>query len=229
MWDQSSWDNANKFNGGSLAGLAPCAKWTGTPAGPPPYSHFSDADLQRARPAPQLSEDDYASLKSAAQASGLYCQIPDSGSWNCTTPSGAFTPANGGVIQSVPGVGNNFVAYFDFPVSGDPFSSSRTVTWKAAVSPCSYDPALNRAVVIVVLYGSLDLTGQDEISGAFFVPEGQAWLRGSGSLVKIHGTTIAKRIDIGGNAQIMLDSCWVDNMPGSFLRATPFSWSEVDR
>ncbi|MBA2311859.1 MAG: hypothetical protein H0V97_03560 [Actinobacteria bacterium] len=219
---QSQWDQSG--GGGDLTGAASCP---GQAANPPPYSSFSMADLERARPTPKLTDQDYANLKSLAQASGLYCAMDASGSGSCTTPTGSFN--TNGTIQSVTGTGKTFVAYFEFPATGDPFSTQRTLTWKAAVGPCSDDPAVNESVVIVVRYGSVDLTGQDEIVGSFFAPEGQAWLRGSGGTVKIHGTTIAKKIDFGGNAEVKLSSCWVNNMPGALLRVTPQTWSEVDR
>jgi hypothetical protein len=223
---QSQWDQSGL--GGSLSGLTKCPQWNGSPSAPPPYSSFSDADLERSRPTPTLAEEDYAMLKQAAKDRGLYCLMTGSNnSGTCTSPSGSFT--TNGTIQNVSGVGNHFVAYFDYPTTGDPFSSQRTVTWKMGVGPCTYDETTNKSAIIVVRYGSVDLTGKDEIVGAFFAPEGQAWLRGSGGIVKIHGTTIAKRIDIGGNAEVLLSECWVMNMPNAFLQVRPLSWSEVDR
>lgn len=222
---QSQWDQSGF--GESLSGFSKCLQWTGTPTGPPPYSSFSDADLERARPTPTLTEEDYAMLKQAAKDNGMYCGMGADGNGNCTTPSGSFS--TNGTIQSLSGVGSHFIAYFDYPTAGDPFDNKRTVTWKAGVGPCSDDQSLNKSVIIVIRYGNLDLTGKDEIVGAFFAPEGQAWLRGSGGIVKTHGTVIAKKIDIGGNAEVILTPCWVKNMPNIFLIARPLSWSEVDR
>lgn len=226
---QSQWDQSGF--GGSLAGLSKCPKWSGSPAGPPPYSNFTEADLVRSRPTPQLTEEDYAMLRQAAKDRGLYCAMTGSNtnSGTCTTPSGTFS--TNGTIQSVVGVGNHYVAFFDYPKSGDPFSSKQTVTWKAGVGPCSDDQSINKSVIIVIRYGSVDLTGKDEITGAFLAPDGQAWLRGQGGsdVVKIHGTVIAKKIDIGGNAEVLLTECWVNNISSAFLSVTPLSWSEVDR
>jgi hypothetical protein len=223
---RSQWDQSGK--GGSLAGLAKCPQWTGSPAGPPPYSSFSDADLKRS--APQLlTEEDYALLKQAAQERGMYCAMSLSGSGTCTKPTGSFS--TNGLIQDgdISGLPSNFVAYFDFPAGGDPFSSKQTVTWKAGVGPCSDNPTVNRSAIIVIRQGSVDLTGKGEIVGAFFAPEGRAWLRGSGGIVKIHGSVIAKIIDIGGNAEVLLTPCWVNNISSIFLRVRPLSWSEIDR
>lgn len=222
---QSQWDQSG--HGGSLSGFAPCPTWTGSPAGPPPYSNFTDADLARARPTPRLSEEDYALLREAAQSRGLYCAMGTDGNGTCRSPAGTFS--TNGTIQSVAGVGNHYVAFFDYPTTGDPFSSKQTVTWKAGQGPCSDDQSINKSVIIVVRYGSVDLTGKDEIVGAFFVPEGRAWLRGSGGIVKIHGTVIAKKIDMGGNAEVQLTPCWVNNISTIFLKVEPLSWSEVDR
>lgn len=218
---QSQWDQSG--GGGSLTGFARCP---GTTSGPPPYSSFSDSDLANATPRPRLTEQDYENLRGSAKESGLYCAV--AASYVCTTPSGAFS--TNGTIQSVPGVANNYVAYFDFPSSGDPFSNGRTVTWKAAAGPCNLDATLTKSVIIVVRYGSVDLTGKDTIVGAFFAPEGQLWFRGSGGTVKIEGTSIAKQFDFGGNAEVMLSDCWVKNLPGTgFLSVTPQTFSEVDR
>lgn len=223
---QSQWDQSS--GGGSLIGFAKCPLWAGSPAAPPPYSSFNAEDLKRATPTPKLDDQILAKLKAAAQASGMYCLMGSNGTGSCTTPTTTFN--TNGTFQNLPaGVGNKFIAYFDFPTTGDPFAVKSTITWKAPVGPCSFDKNLHKSAMIVIRYGSLDLTGKDEIVGAFFAPEGQVWLRGSGGIVKIHGTTIAKKIDIGGNAEVKLSDCWVSNMPGPFLGVTPLQWSEVDR
>lgn len=220
---QSQWDQSG--GGASLSGLAKCPLWTGSPAGPPPYSSFSEADLARAAPKPRLTEQDYANLKESAKEFGLYCAVD--ATYVCTTPSGPYS--TNGNIQSVPGVGNNYVAYFDFPSSGDPFSPQRTIQWKAEVAPCNLDPTLTHSVIIVVRYGSVSLTGGGTVVGAFFAPEGEISLRGTGSDVKIEGSAIAKKFDFGGNAQIELTDCWVKNLPIGYLGVTPETFSEVDR
>jgi hypothetical protein len=224
---QSQWDQSS--GGGSLTGQAKCPGWTGSPAGPPPYSNFTLSDLERARPTPQLTDQDYADLKAQAKASGLYCAMTSAGNGTCTKPTGSFS-TNGTIQDSdISGIGNVFVAYFDFPSSGDPFDVKSTVTWKARVAPCDDDQTVNRSVLLLVRYGSLDLTGKDEIVGAFLAPEGQIWMRGSGGQVKIEGTAISEKLDFGGNAEVENSECWVRNMPGGLLSATPQSWSEVDR
>jgi hypothetical protein len=224
---QAQWDQSG--GGGDLAGFAPCPAWAGSPLGPPPHSSFSLSEFEAASPKPKLDDQDYQNLEAAAKASGLYCVIGSSGSGTCTRAGTSF--ATNGTIQDadIAGLSKRFVAYVDFPASGDPFGVKATLTWKATVAPCDDDSAIRRSVVLVVRYGSLDLTGQGEMVGAFLAPEGQVWIRGVGGTVKVHGTTIAKKLDFGGNAEVINSACWVRNMPGGFLSYTPQAWSEVDR
>jgi hypothetical protein len=219
---QSQWDQSG--GGGVIAaGTPPCA---GQTSGPPPYSSFSDADLARARPSPQLTDEDYVNLKAAAQARGLYCNM-ETGA--CTTPTQSFTTNKTIQDADIAGVASSFVAYFEFPASSDPFAADSEIKFKAAVGPCSDDPGVHRTVTIVVRYGSLSLEGAGEMVGFFHVPEGEIRLRGSGAGAKIHGTAIAKKLDLGGNGQILNSDCWVRNMPIAMLGVSPLSWSEVDR
>jgi hypothetical protein len=224
---QSQWDQSS-VGGTIAAGTPKCPGWTGTPDGPPPYSSFSAADLARARPTPELTDQDYINLKSAAKSSGMYCAMSGNNG-SCTKPTGTFS--TNGVIQDsdIADLGRNFVAYFDFPTSGDPSSPQSAVTWKAAVGPCNDDPTLHRSVMLVVRYGSIDLSGQGEMVGFFLAPEGEIWMRGSGNTGKIHGTAIAKKLDFGGNVEVQNSPCWVRNLPNAMLAVTPQSWSEVDR
>lgn len=224
---QSQWDQSG--GGGPLGSFSACAKWTGTPSGLPPTSLFTAEDLERARPKPNLDDQDYAALKQLAKSDGMYCTMGADGKGTCTKPTGSFS--TNGTIQDgdLAGLGNTFIAFVDYPSNVDPFDTKSTLTWKAALGPCSDDKAVNRNVVIIVRNGSLDLTGKDEIVGAFLAPEGKIWMRGSGGIVKIHGTAIAKEIDFGGNAEVKLSECWVNNMPGAMLQIQPATWSEVDR
>ena len=224
---QSQWDQS--VGGGSLSGFSKCAAWTGSPAGPPPYSSFSPEDLDRSRPKPDLTEQDYANLKAQAKRNGMYC-VMNGNAGSCQTPNGVRN-ITGGQVQdtdvAAAGVGKIFVAYFDFPVNGDPLSES--IAWKAAVGPCSDGPD-HENVIVVVRHGGLELTGKGELVGTFLAEDGEMWIRGSGGIIKIHGTTIAKRLNFGGNAEVVNSECWVRNMPSNiFLRVTPVTWSEIDR
>jgi hypothetical protein len=225
---QSQWDQSGF--GGSLSGFSKCPAWTGSPAGPPPYSSFSEEDLDRSRPKPDLSDQDYANLKAQAKRNGMYC-VMNGNKWDCQTPNGLRTLTGGQVLDTdvvASGVAKVFVAYFDFPTNVDPLSQS--IAWKAAIGPCSDDPALNRGVIVVARRGGLDLTGKGELVGTFLAEDGEMWIRGSGGIVKVHGTTIAKQLNFGGNAEVVNSECWVRNMPSNiFLRVTPVTWSELDR
>jgi hypothetical protein len=223
MWDQSR-------SGGSLAGFPKCSQWGGTPPGPPPYSNFTQDDYNRVAPG-RISDQEYRALKESAQRSGLYCAISGGSNptWNCTTPSGAYS-TNGNIQSTPPGVAQNYVAYFDFPSSGgDPFGTKQTVTWKAETGPCTSGSDANRTVIVVARYGSVDLTGKGEMVGTFIAEEGQVWMRGQGGTIKITGSVIAKKIDIGGNAEATLTPCWLENAPTLFMTLSPHSWTEVDR
>jgi hypothetical protein len=147
----------------------------------------------------------------------------------CTTPTQSFTTNKTIQDAEIAGVASSFVAYFEFPASSDPFASGSEIKFKAAVGPCSDDPGVHRTVTIVVRYGSLSLEGTGEMVGFFHVPEGEIRLRGSGAGAKIHGTAIAKKLDLGGNGQILNSDCWVRNLPVAMLAVSPLSWSEVDR
>lgn len=221
MWDQSR-------SGGSLAGFARCTQWNGTPAGPPPYSNFTQDDYNRVV-VRRISDQEYQALKESAQRSGLYCAISGSSTWQCTTPSGPYS-TNGNINATPPGVAQNYVAYFDFPSSGgDPFGTKQTVTWKAPTGPCTPGSDTNRTVIVVARYGSVDLTGQGEMVGTFIAEEGEVRMGGEGGTIKITGSVIAKKIDIGGNAEATLTPCWLENAPTLFMTLSPHSWSEVDR
>jgi hypothetical protein len=97
------------------------------------------------------------------------------------------------------------------------------------VAPCDLDPTLTHSVIVVVRFGSISMAGAGTVVGAFFVPEGEISLRGTGNTTKIQGSAIAKKFDFGGNAQMELTDCWVKNLPIGYLTTTPQTFSEVDR
>jgi hypothetical protein len=218
LYDQSGW-TTRPVASAAMAAAPSC----GSPLTKPPYSSFDDEDLARSAPRPELDEQDLQALKAGAQSMGLYCRMSGN-SGTCSTPTRTFT-TNGTIQDSdVAEFGGSYIAYFEYD-SGNP----GTVTWKAPSGPCSDDENIHQNTTIVVRHGGLDLTGKDEIVGLFLAPEGKIWMRGSGGIVKIHGTAIADEIDLGGNAEVKLSDCWVENMPTPTLRITPISWSEVDR
>jgi hypothetical protein len=64
------------------------------------------------------------------------------------------------------------------------------------------------------------------VVGALLLPEGQFDSEGNYTM---HGTIISERMWLRGGATIMMDECWVENIPGPFLQARLAGWAEVDR
>jgi hypothetical protein len=217
---QSVWDGS-----GSGAPLSSgCPAW-----GPtfPPTARFTSTDLNRVSPRPSLSEQDYMTLREAAKTSGLYC-TPSGGNFSClrqgtaTTITGTVQPGDMGGLVNV----GSFVAYFDFPSGGNPFSNSNTVKFKAAIGPCSDDPAANRGVVLIIRNGSLSMQSGAVVTGAIILPEGRFDSEGN---FTTHGTIIAKEFWLRGGATFEMSECWIRNMPAPFLDVTTGRWNEVDR
>jgi hypothetical protein len=193
--------------------------------GYPPHSYFSAADFARITPN-SLDEADHRALKQAAQAYGIYCSIPTTGSATCLK-GGISYPYRSvwqdGDVSSLFAAGTlNFVVYFEF--TGGSALSNR-VKWKADVWGCSDDPAINRSAVIVVRNGGMDLENGANVNGALLL-DGEFKYSGN---VFFNGTIVAQKFDISGNSTFSLDACWVRNMPGPFLGVTPTHWSELDR
>jgi hypothetical protein len=193
--------------------------------GYPPHSYFSAADHARIAPN-RLDEADHRALKQAAQAYGIYCSIPTSGSATCLKQGTAYPYKSvwqDGDVTSLFAAGTlNFVTYFEF-MGGSALSNR--VKWKADVWGCSDDPAINRSAVIVVRNGGMDLENGAQVNGALLL-DGEFKYAGT---VSFNGTIVAQKFDISGNSTFSLDPCWVRNMPGPFIGVTPTHWSELDR
>lgn len=218
LWDSDGVGNVAPQHGPITSG---CAGQTGYP----PHSYFSAAD--RARIAPDsLDEADHRALKQAAQAYGIYCRIPTSGSATCLKQGVSYASRSvwqDGDVASLFAAGTlNFVAYFEF-IGGSALSNR--VKWKADVWGCSDNPAVNRSAVIVVRNGGMDLENGADVNGALLL-DGEFKYAGS---VFFNGTIVAEKFDISGGSTFSLDPCWVRNMPGPFLSVTPTHWSELDR
>jgi hypothetical protein len=230
LWDQT----------GSGADItAGCAQYAGYDDGPPAGSFPPTSlitSLENVVPQPDLSDQDYLTLRATAKREGLYCLIKTTGERQCTRMGGSWTPSgNGNTVQvnqtdlnvpvGSPAIPNNLLAYFEFEDAAAAESGNQ-VNWRATVSPCSDVPADNRSVVVIVRGGSYDGDSGAYVNGFVLAPDGEVELRGSHT---VHGTIIAKSVDVQGTAQFELSSCWVRNMPGPFLDVTPERWSEVDR
>ncbi|MDQ3981971.1 MAG: hypothetical protein M3271_04745 [Actinomycetota bacterium] len=191
--------------------------------GAPPDSLFTAEDFAAVAPG-SLGVEDHDILKDAAKANGLYCYIPATGAYCIRQGTQiAFTADVAPILASGT---RNFVAYFEYP-SGDPLKNN--VNWSSEVwtapSGCSPDPSLNKSVTVIVKNGGVNVDGNVQVNGAFIM-DGNFDYTGT---PRINGTVIAENFRIRGNATFTLDSCWVQNMPGPFLGATPMHWSEIDR
>ena len=234
---QSLWD------GSGTAVLDPittgCPTWPGSPGVPsttmPPTSKFTEEDRLRVAPTPNLSEQDYLTLREAAKQNGLYC-IPSGATGNanannlsCSEGGTAFRTVTGDIAATDfdhPNIPRAFVAFFDFRslTTNNPLTTF--VKWGANVGPCNTDPALNRSVVIVVRNGSFDSAGGGSVNGALLIPEGKFESTGNFTLT---GTVIARQFTTKGTITVSMTPCWINNLPGPFLDVFPVGWSEVDR
>lgn len=226
---QSLWDGS-VFGGPILSQPpSPC------PAGMyPPTSKFTSDDLRRVSGGrtnlPHLTEAEYKGLKASAQSSGLYCSISATNVATCTIYNPAtFTRTTyvfNGTIVSNPLPVSSYVAYFEYAPGADPFSTQRTITWNAAVSPCSDDPALNRSAVIVVRNGSIQFRSNATMYGNVVAPEGAVDVAGG---FTINGSVIANDLRLRGSGTFRLDACGQRNSPAASMNVTSGRWSEIDR
>lgn len=224
LTQQSLWDGSGTAKLESLT--TGCSEWSTRP----PTAKFDAEALTRVAPQPNLTERDYQGLADAAKANGIYCEPAPANKLRCVKQGVPYSPDINMTLENnnpiFTGLPNNYVAYFDFPTTGDQFGTAKTITWKRSVSPCSNDPDLHRSAVIVVRNGSISMEGGTHVVGALLLPEGQFTNKGSFTL---EGTIIAQRLDIRGGATFTMTECWVKNLPGPFLSAVPVSWSEIDR
>ncbi|MEA2453582.1 MAG: hypothetical protein QOG04_2292 [Actinomycetota bacterium] len=237
---QSLWDSD-----GSAGSGGPITSGCAGQVGYPSNSSFSSTQLSNFAK-PRLTEQDHQALKEAAKAYGVYCALPAAGiagTATCTVKgvSNTYTPAaladykgmvqsvlNGSLIPSVPGT-NTFVVYIEF-TGGIP--SLNNIGLLGDVWGCTdlSNPDNNKSVVVVVRNGGADWggAGGTKFTGALLL-DGNFTTTGSltidGSIIAPNGT-----ISFGSSSQLMtLSDCWVENMPGPFLKSVPGRWSEVDR
>ncbi|MGH2746517.1 MAG: hypothetical protein ACRDKB_01150 [Actinomycetota bacterium] len=196
----------------------------------PPTSLFTAEDLENVIPKPTLDEDDFAALKEAAKSSGIYCQIsqansvPKTHSGSCKRFGTTISPPQVWQDGDIPvGSPNQFIFYVDF-VGGDPLANE--IRFKTEWRDCSYTPALHKSAIFVMRNGGLTFQNGAFVNGAIIAYDGEVDSQGS---YTFHGSIIAKKFWYRGNATIKLSECWVDNMPGPFLRVELAGWREVDR
>lgn len=214
---QSLWDGS--VTGGTVT--TGCATWTGI--GLPPTSRFTLNDFNRLAGAPnlpQLDEPTYLALKSAAQASGIYCSISLAGTATCTKAGGPWTPPATIVDGSLSGLPNNFVAYFEYAAGGNPLT--RDVKWNATVGPCE----LGKSGIIVVRNGGVTFRGGGSLNGNVVASEGVVDAAGG---YTITGGIISKEIRLRGTSTMQMTPCWRSNSPAAAISVSAGRWGELDR
>ncbi len=224
---QSEWDGSACM--GCVSDGAITSDVCGGLPGYPPTARFTQADLDRIAQVRNLTEDEYANLKSTAQGSGIYCNF-DAGvnqCWKAGVAGAADTTWQDGEL---PTGSNSFVAYFDFPYSSNATNNWITwsATWKAisGVMCNATNPSDNRSIVIVVRNGNFRLMGNAQVTGAVLVPEGDFDSAGTPLL---HGSVTARSFRVRGNATFESSSCFASTLPSTSGEVAPAGWTEIDR
>ncbi|HWC14939.1 MAG TPA: pilus assembly PilX N-terminal domain-containing protein [Actinomycetota bacterium] len=225
---QSQWDQSGPGYGGDITSGS-CASWVSPPGGPPnqPPPTSRIADFTGVAPQPNLTPEDYAALKSTAQAEGLYCFVGGTSFcrrggqvWDFNTSAGVVS--DGDLV----GLPNVFVAYFEYQTA----ATLNNIKWKANWGPCSDDASVNKQVVIIVRKGNLTMTSNDVVHGAVVVPdEAPAGVLDEAGTATIDGTIIARVFNQRGTGRFSVSECAVRNLPIPWIDFIPFNWVEVDR
>ena len=219
--NQSVWD-------GSGLG-ATLTTGCGHPAGYPPTSKFTDADMQRlsgSSTPTRLEESEDLALKAAAQGGGLYCSISTAGG-ACTKGGQPWTLPPGGVITDAAlasGAGvlpPAYVAYFEY-TTGSPMSQS--ITWNASSGAGACEAG--RSTVLVVKNGGATFRSNGSLIGDVIAPDGVVDSAGG---YTITGTVMARELRLRGTARFNLTPCFIQNPPSPLMNVTTGRWSEVDR
>jgi hypothetical protein len=226
---QSQWDQSGVTGGDIPTGTPAC---TGQPA-PPPSSLMTQGILDTVAKKLILSEQDYAALRDAAKANGIYCRWPTSGSATCTKKGVALTVPNlaaGGQFETSPeltGLPNHAIVYLDNEKVSTPITVEWWAGWPEPDACLDPDPTnANKDILLIVRQGNLNFNQDLNLRGAVLVPEGTVSDTAHNFLI---GTFIAKKFQFNGNGTYKIDSCWLANIPGAFLDVTPIQWAEVDR
>ncbi len=180
----------------------------------PTTSKFTQADLQNYGYRPRgLTDAQYDALRSQAQAQGTYNISTNniSATLASLVSAGITSPILYWDNSSISLRGSDFPAAFLRGLDSSGTCSSNSVT-------------------IVVAGPGHDLTYQGGntspyLVASIFVPDGQ--LTGNGGRNTI-GTVFAKTLDLGGNVDFYMDSCFANNPPGATLDAQVTTWREDD-
>jgi len=88
-----------------------------------------------------------------------------------------------------------------------------------------------RNVLVVVVNGNVKLNSNQTLVGSVFAmgpaPYGEVTKANGNS--KLIGTLYARSIDLTGTADIHLDNCFLENLPGNLLQVKAETFREVDR
>jgi hypothetical protein len=180
----------------------------------PTTSQFTQGDLQSYGYRPRgLTDAQYDALRTQAQSQGTYNINPSSVSATLTSlaAAGVTSPVLFWDNQSVS------LSLSDFPSA-----------FKRALSSVSACSAASVTVVVTGAGHDLNYNGGNTapyLSASLFVPDGT--LTGQGGY-NVIGTVFANVIDLGGNPDYYMDSCFASNPPGALLDAQVIDWREAD-
>lgn len=229
---QSEWDGS--ACGGCANNGVLTSDTCGGLAGYPPTAKFTQADLDRIAQVRNFTEDEYASLRAAAQTNGIYCNFAAAanppGLDQCWKNGLLGPPDRSWITTDLPTGPPTLIAYFDFPSSTN--TTANTITWSATWKALSgvmcnpSDPSDNRVLVAVVRNGNFTFSGNAEVTGAFLAPEGDFDSTGTPLL---HGSVTARTFRVRGNATFESSSCFAAQLPTTSSELTVEGWSEIDR
>ena len=214
---ESTWDGSS--TGGTIAACAVSPF--------PPTSKFTQADHTRIAATPRLDADDHLFFKSQAQDKGVYCSISTAGVASCSRLG--VTDNNIGTNVSTTDITNApsacpatpcyITAYFEFQGGT---ALNNTVAWNATLP----NTCTQGMVVLIVKNGGVSWGGSARFSGAIFAEDGRMTSVGN---PYIEGAVAVQDLQMRGNPTYAMTNCWLQNLPGPFIRVTAQRWSEVDR
>lgn len=226
----SAWDGS--INGGT-ADEMPAFDCPTPNVGKAPFSKFTPTDANDLAPKPELTEDDYDNMRSAAQARGLYCTLGSDKKITCTKKGVVFCTNCGTFSDNdLKGLGPNYFIYMDFPTPPAPPAPPTapkdlpSLTFNAQLGSCSLDPDLNSSTVVVARNGSVNIGSGKGVSGAILAREGRVEVAGGAT---IHGSVIAEELVFQGSSNFLMDKCSLNNLVAPFFAVAAVSWREVDR
>lgn len=223
----STWDGSSTGSTITTCGVSPF----------PPTSKFTASDFSRvvgSGAPPRLSPDDHLFFREVARERGIYCSVTVGTSASCSrrgsTPAPNVTATTGGVvtvpttaITAAPSMCATtpcfIVSYIEF-VGGNPLTN--TVNWNAATP----NTCTQGMVVLIIKNGSISFGGGARYSGAIFAEDGRVRTVGG---PYIEGSVTAKGYELRGNPTYAMTNCWLQNLPGPFIKVTALRWSESDR